>query len=369
MARSRYSRRRFLRALALRGGAVALGAGLGKGVMSAAKPYPVSDHCDGRRFFNPRNQVSRTWGDVLQWRRTSERVEWPAWVEVAPRKPPPAPRVGEEPTVTWINHCTFLVRSARLTVLTDPIYSAQASPVSWAGPKRVHAPGVAFEELPRADVVFVSHDHYDHMDLPTLKRIDKRDTPAFLVPLGNRGLLRSIGVPSRRIVELDWWETYSTGGEAAGGAAAGGGPVFTLTPARHWSNRVTGVRNGRLWGGLHLRLDGGSVQFVGDTGYDDLMFKEVRERLGPVDVALIPIGDYEPRWFMEPMHCNPAESLLIHRDLGARRSVAMHWGTFQLADGTREMPVEDLVAAREELGVSAGEFVVLAPGETLRATS
>ncbi|MBI5382191.1 MAG: MBL fold metallo-hydrolase [Opitutae bacterium] len=322
--------------------------------MSAAPahPFPVSDHCDGRRFFNPRRQDYRGWGAVLKWRMTSRATPWPQRVELAPPPPlPPAP-TGDGVAATWIGHATFLLQTRHGALLTDPVYSERAGPFGLAGPRRVHAPGVDFAALPRIAYVLLSHDHYDHCDLATLRRLARAHNPLLIAPLGHATLARRAGL---RVVELDWWQTH----ELAPGMSV------TATPARHWSNRIRGARNSRLWCGFAVRAGGRVVQFVGDTGYDDTMFREIRARLGPPDLALVPIGAYEPRWFMSAYHCNPAEAVQIHRELGARQSVAMHWGTWQLTDEGREEPPRALAEARVAAGLPAEAFRVLAPGESV----
>jgi L-ascorbate metabolism protein UlaG (beta-lactamase superfamily) len=319
---------------------------------SPSTSFPVSDHCDGRRFFNPRGHVNHGWLDVLKWRRTSRPTPWPRWVEVAPQPPPPAPR-GDGLVATWINHATFLLQTAHGAVLTDPVFSERAGPFNLAGPPRVHAPGVRFEALPRLGVVLLSHDHYDHCDLATLRRIARVHDPLLITPLGNGQLARRAGL--KRVVELDWWQTH----EIAPGFAV------TVTPSRHWSNRLSGPRNGRLWGGFFLRAGGRLAHFVGDTAYDGTMYREIREKLGAPQLALVPIGAYEPRWFMSAYHCNPAEAVQIHRDLGAQMSAAMHWGTWQLTDEGRDEPPTALAAARTVAGLASDAFRVLLPGESV----
>ena len=319
---------------------------------------PPSDHFNGKTFFS-RRHINRHWLDVLHWRLTSRGVRWPARVEVASLPPPPAPR-GREIVATWIGHATWLVQTTRGNFLFDPVFSERASPVQWAGPQRVHPPGLAWQALPRIDVVFLSHDHYDHCDAPTLRRLAAEHAPLFVTPLRNGDLLAAAG--ARRVVELDWWQAHSPAG----------GFEVTLTPTRHWSNRLGAPRNHRLWGGFFLTFGSAAPEttvrrlwFAGDTGYDAELFGEIRRRCGAPDLALIPIGAYEPRWFMAPMHINPAEAVAVHRDVGAKRSVAMHWGTFQLTDEAREAPVQALATARSEAGIGAEEFAVLEPGESL----
>jgi L-ascorbate metabolism protein UlaG (beta-lactamase superfamily) len=313
---------------------------------------PGSDHFNGKTFFNPGRRSDRSLLDVLRWQLTSRRAPWPRWVEIAPPPLPAAPRGGEI-AATWINHATFLLQTAELRLLTDPIFSERCSPVSWAGPRRVHAPGVAFEALPKIDVVLLSHDHYDHCDRPTLERLAREHQPLFIAPLGHHALLARAG--AARIVELDWWQAHSPGA----------GCTVTLTPARHWSRRGPGGTNQRLWGGFLLHTASRRVWFAGDSGYDGALFREIGRRGGAPDLALLPIGAYEPRWFMHPAHMNPEEAVQAHRDSGARRSLAMHWGAFQLTDERRDAPVQALELARRAAGLDAGEFSVPAPGESV----
>jgi L-ascorbate metabolism protein UlaG (beta-lactamase superfamily) len=374
-----WPRRRFLRFTALGAGA-ALTA---RAVTPAAPPttspspraprFPVSDHCDGRVFFNPGPPMKRNLGRLLRWKMGNTAKRWPAQVEITPQLPPPMPG-GNRIAVTWIGHATFLLRTSQGTFLTDPVWSERAGPLTF-GPKRAHAPGVRFDDLPKVDYVLLSHDHYDHCDVVTLRRLAERDAPRVIAPLGHRDLLEASRHHPDKIIELDWWQSLdpTTGkivplpdAKASSAAkpsfAAPLGFRITLTPARHWSNRVTGSLNGRLWGGFFLNLGETSAWFAGDTGYDEQFFRAIRERLGAPQLGIIPIGAYEPRWFMAPMHCNPAEAVQIHQDIGARRSFGMHWGTFQLTDEGRDEPPQALAAALNAAGLSTAEFGVLAPG-------
>ena len=331
--------------------------------------FPISDHCDGRRFFNPRGTFERSLVRLLRWKLGNTAARWPARIDIAPQTPGPAPSDGRI-VATWINHATFLLQTRHATVLIDPVWSERTGPGSF-GPRRVHEPGVHFADLPKIDAVLLSHDHYDHCDVSTLRRLALRDAPTVIAPLGHRELLQSAGFAREKIVELDWWQTHALGdatGSAAGAVTgAVGAATITLTPARHWSNRLTGAVNGRLWGGFFLRVGENTTWFVGDTGYDDRFFREIREKLGAPQLALIPIGAYEPRWFMAPVHCNPAEAVQIHRDVGARRSIGMHWGTFQLTDEGRDTPPAALAEAVTAAGIRPDEFRVVAPGGSVVA--
>lgn len=314
---------------------------------------PLTDHFNGKTFFSPGHE-NRTWADVLRWRRTSRPAVWPAQVALAPQPPPPAVHDNEF-VATWINHATYLVQTAAGNFLTDPVYSERCGPFGRFGPQRVHPPGLAFGALPRIDFVLLSHDHYDHCDLPTLRALWKLHRPLAITPLKNGRLLRRAGFAKDRIVELDWWQTHSPKP----------GIEVTVTPARHWSNRLSGQRNGRLWGGFFVRQGARAWWFAGDTGYDKDLFQSIRTRLGPPDLAMIPIGAYEPRWFMAAQHCNPAEAVQIHRDVGALISLAMHWGTWQLTDEARDEPPRALAEARAAAGLPLSAFRVLAPGESV----
>jgi len=323
--------------------------------MPSRPRFPVSDHCDGHRFFNPGHHVNRTWWDVLRWRFSSKPAVWPASVAIDPPPLPPPPRDGTV-TATWINHATVLLQTRHGALITDPVFSPRTSPFQWAGPARVHPPGVAWEKLPPILAILLSHDHYDHCDLGTLRRFAALPNPPLVItPLGNGALARTAGFSARQIVELDWWSAYEFQL----------GLHVRLTPARHWSNRVRGLRNRRLWGGFFVHAGGRTVYCAGDTAWDDLMFDEIRQRCGSPDLAVLPIGAYEPRWFMAAQHCNPAEAVHIHQTLGASRSLGVHWGTFQLTDESREAPREALRAATAEAGLPPEEFVALAPGESL----
>jgi L-ascorbate metabolism protein UlaG (beta-lactamase superfamily) len=315
---------------------------------------PVSDHFDGSAFHNenPDALTNRSVRDLLRWRRTSQPAAWPRWVDhrVAPALP--AALRDAECAVTFVNHITFLLQFRGLNVLTDPVYSERVSPVQFAGPARAHAPGLPFDGLPRIDVVLVSHDHYDHLDLETLQRLERRDRPLLLTGLGNAAFLRAHGLS--RVVELDWWQAHDD-------------PHWhcTYVPSQHWSGRSLRRHNRTLWGGFVLEADGTRLYFAGDTGYWQ-HFTEIRERCGGPDVALLPIGAYEPRWFMRDQHMNPQDAVQAHIDLEARYSIATHYGCFQLTDEAIDAPVRGLADALAVRGIDAARFRALNPGETWR---
>jgi L-ascorbate metabolism protein UlaG (beta-lactamase superfamily) len=319
--------------------------------MKHVAPYPVSDHYDGRTFFNPGHKFAPLLRNVLRWKLTSCATRWPIYVATNP-----SPRPHLAPTeirATLINHATFLIETPQGNFLTDPVFSRCCGPFGKFGPQRVHAPGIPLHELPEIHFVLLSHDHYDHCDLPTLRQLVKAHDPLAITPLGNRDLLVRAGFS--HMVELDWWQNHTHAPNLS----------ITVTPSQHWSNRLRGRRDRRLWGGFYLHADNSSLYFVGDTGYSQTLFTEVRSRLGAPDLAFVPIGAYEPRWFMSEQHCNPAEAVQIHREVGARKSVAMHWGTFQLTDEGRDEPPRELKAALSAAALTLEDFRILEPGGSL----
>ena len=302
-----------------------------------------------RRFTNEDPGADRNLRDVVRWAATRAPKPWPRWVEPGVPYTPRAAAAGEL-LITFVNHSTFLIQAGGLNLLTDPVWSTRVSPVQWMGPARAHAPGIPFERLPAVHVVVVSHNHYDHMDLATLRRLDERCAPQFVTTLGNKAYLEARGL--RHVSEVGWWESV-------------GGPIeITATPAQHFSARTPFDRNRTLWAGFACTLAGRRLFFAGDSGYAG-HFASIGARLGPFDVSLVPIGAYEPRWFMSAAHMNPDEAVRAHLDLGSPLSVAMHFGCFQLTDEGIDEPVQDLAAARERHGVPASAFRVLRPGETI----
>lgn len=299
----------------------------------SAAPWtgPRSDHFDGRTFQNLEPFPDKTLADILRWQVTSRKSPWAAWVDEPPG-PKPVERVTDGSIrVTWINHASALVQLDGINIITDPTYSDRASPVSWIGPRRHRAPGIAFEDLPPIDLVVVSHNHYDHMDIPTLQRLRARDNAKVLVGLGNTAYLASRGVAGTR--DVDWWDATTAG------------PVrVTATPSQHWSARFRDDRRHTLWAAYMIEGPSGRVYFGGDTGYGR-HFALTKERLGAPDVALLPIGAFMPVWFMHAAHMAPAEAVQASRDLGAGVSIPMHYGTWQLGDDGDAEPEAELRAA------------------------
>jgi L-ascorbate metabolism protein UlaG (beta-lactamase superfamily) len=316
-------------------------------------PYycgPPSEHFDGLRFRNADNvETDRNFRAFLRWKLKERPAAWPKSVPV--RLAVPNDRVAGL-RATIVGHASVLVQAGGLNVITDPVWSDRASPFSFAGPRRVSEPGIAFEDLPPIDVVMLSHNHYDHMDIATLRRLNVEHNPLIVTPLGNDAILRR-ALPNVRVVAGDWWDRVDIGK---------GGEVI-IVPAHHWSARGRADRRMALWSGFILRTSGGCAYFAGDTGNGDgRIFKEMRRRIGRPDLALIPIGAYAPRWFMSAQHIDPNEAVRIMEDLETVRAVGIHWGVFQLTDERRNEPPELLIDALGRRGVDQKLFPAGEPG-------
>ena len=262
-----------------------------------------------------------------------------------------------KPSVTWIGHSTVLVQMAGRNILTDPIFSARASPLPFAGPKRHQPPGIALRDLPPIDLVVISHSHYDHLDLRSVRALARQPggAPHYAVPLGlERWFARHVRrLDADRVAALDWWESATLRGIQV-----------TLAPVHHWSARTPWDRNANLWGGWCLERAGFRFFFSGDIAYS-ADAAQIGARLGPFDLAAIAIGHYEPRWFMRGSHVNPDEAVRVHRDIRSRRSLAIHYGTFErLTAEPLDQPLSDLAQARAAQGVAEEEFFSLRHGET-----
>ena len=322
------------------------------GRLMPTRPPEQSDHFDGRRFVNPTGGAGQPFSAVPRM-LLERRTPWPARVDEPLQKP--LPLEGAAAVVTFIGHATFLIQTAAGNILTDPMYSERAGPLNIFGPRRVRQPAVSFDDLPPIATVFLSHNHYDHCDLRTLALLAKRFDPIVVTPLGNGALVRSAGI--RRVEEIDWWQN-----------AEASALRITLTPAYHFSARTPLDRNRALWGGFLLTPhhdNGPRMYFAGDTAYGSF-FRDIRQRLGPIDLALLPIGAYEPRWFMRVVHMNPAEAVRAHLDLDASESIGMHFGTFQLTTEGIDDPLRALDDACRASHVPRSRFRTLGFGESIR---
>jgi L-ascorbate metabolism protein UlaG (beta-lactamase superfamily) len=325
--------------------------------LSRMKTYsgPVSDHFDGERFFDPDGVPPKSLADVLRWQfgRSRQRAAWPEWAP-SPFSDKPPPRVdGGKVRLAFVGHASWLIQAAGLNILIDPVWSMRASPLSFAGPKRHNDPGIAFEALPKIDVVLVSHGHYDHLDTPTLSRLAKTFAPRVITPLGNDATMRDAD-PAIKAEAFDWHDRVELGSNIA----------VTLVPTRHWTARGLFDRNKALWASFVLETPAGKLYIVCDSGYGDgKHFRRVAEAHGPIKLAILPIGAYEPRWFMRDQHMNPEDAVKALADCGAARALAHHHGTFQLTDEAIDAPAIALGEALDAANLSREKFAVLKPGQ------
>ena len=338
----------------------------------AAKPHHTAEGFKNNYI----DAVNKGFGELMRW-------QWERRQQGLP-KPPQQPTPVTTPdlaairsystdvaagkprsaSITWVGHASMLVQASGLNVITDPVFSRRASPVQFAGPERVQPPGLALADLPPIDVVLLSHNHYDHLDTDSVQAIARQSAAAgaptlFIVPLGMKSWFASRGITN--VVELDWWDHHVVRGVD-----------FNFTPVQHWTARGLGDRSQTLWGGYAVFAPDFQWYFSGDTGYSK-DFIDTRARFadrqradqgGGFDLALIAVGAYAPRWFMASQHVDPAEAVQIHKDLGAKRSVGVHWGTFELTDESLDQPPKDLAIARAAQGLNDGDFSVMAIGET-----
>jgi L-ascorbate metabolism protein UlaG (beta-lactamase superfamily) len=312
----------------------------------------TSDHFDGERYYNPTlpqgfvPSISSVFKLLLEGRN-----KWPKSVINTAIPKLNEKLAANDVAVTFVNHATFLLQISGLNILTDPVWSRSVSPFRWLGPARVRKPGIAFDQLPNIDIILLTHNHYDHMDLDTLTRLNQRFAPTVIVSTGNKTLLRSIGF--EEVHELDWWDDIQ----------ANPALKITFAPTQHFSGRSLWDRQKSLWGSYMLHYRDRLIYFGGDSGYSS-HFSEIGQRLGLPDLAFLGIGAYAPRWFMKPMHMNPEEAVQAHQDLGSRQSIGMHFGTFQLSSEAINQPKIDLKAALAGAHIPEATFVTLAEGET-----
>jgi L-ascorbate metabolism protein UlaG (beta-lactamase superfamily) len=350
----RANRRRLLQML---GAVSAAGAG-GWALLSGSRANayysgPVSNHFNGVRFFNPGGVKPRGARDFIKWQLGERGEPWPVSYPSPFHDRPPPRHDREGLRIAYVGHATFLIQTRGKNLLVDPVWAERASPFSFLGPKRVNPPGVAFEDLPPIDAVLVTHNHYDHMDLETIGQLWQRSRPLIVTPLGNDTILQGqvSGLTARAV---DWHETVDLGD----------GVRVHVEPTLHWSARGTGDRMHALWASFVVEAGGLKVLCVGDSGFGDgATFRGVRQRHPRLDLALLPIGAYEPRWFMRNIHMNPQDAVAALELLGAERALGHHWGTFHLTNEGVERPAEALAVARAERGIPEIRFPALRPGE------
>jgi N-acyl-phosphatidylethanolamine-hydrolysing phospholipase D len=323
---------------------------------------------------NDTSATDKPFSDFLRWQWERARAGLPKPPQqltpiVAPNLKFVSANNGktQEPAITWIGHATMLVQMGGLNILTDPVFSERASPVKFVGPKRYQAPGIALKDLPRIDVVLLSHNHYDHLDTASVKALNQQPggAPLFVVPLGLKKWFAAEGIVN--VQQMDWWDQQTL-------KTAAGEIEIHFTPVQHWSARSMGDRRATLWGGFAVFASDFHLYFSGDTGYSK-DFIDTRAHFaarqtpalgGGFDMALIAVGAYEPRWFMKEQHVNPEEAVQVHLDLQAKRSIGVHWGTFDLTDESLDQPPKDLAAARAAKKLPQEAFDVMAIGQTLK---
>lgn len=316
---------------------------------------PISAHFDGFRFFNPGlASTDKRLGDMLRWRWQSRGL--PRWTGVPVTKPATVPALSQAVRVTAIGHASALIQMADYNLLVDPVWSDRIGPIAHFGPRRWNAAGIAFDQLPPIHAVLITHNHYDHLDLPTLKKLHASHTFRLLTPLGNNVIIQR-AIPSLSVTCLDWWQADRFDHEAL---------TITLTPAYHWSARGLRDRRMALWGGFYLQTPQARVYIAGDTAFGaGQYFRQIHARLGPPDLAILPIGAYAPRWFMQSVHMNPDEAVQAMQLLEARRALGCHWGTFRLTDEAVDEPVDALANALTSRGLATQTFEPLYPGQSI----
>jgi L-ascorbate metabolism protein UlaG (beta-lactamase superfamily) len=321
---------------------------VGYGISAPGYRGPISDHFDGKTFINPMGIKSKGLMDVIKWSMNRTPGEWNK-VDDARPSVVPSRNFTDGIRITFVNHSTFLIQTDSINILTDPVWSERVSPFTWIGPARMRPPGIRFEDLPKIDAIVLSHNHYDHLDLSTMRRLFVQHKPEIITPMGIKKFLDDDKITGAN--DLDWWDSYSIRNV-----------VIQSVPAQHFSGRGIFDRDATLWCGYVIKTKSGNIYFAGDTGYNDKTFKDIGARSGVIKAALIPIGAYKPNWFMSPIHVSPEEAIKIHKDVNAERSIASHYGTFPLADDGQFDPIIDLAQARTKHGIKDDEFITLVEG-------
>jgi L-ascorbate metabolism protein UlaG (beta-lactamase superfamily) len=306
-----------------------------------------TDHFTGNKFQNPGNIEPKGFKDLIKWTLNRNPGKWEDITSTGDNHIP-SERVDSLIRIYYVNHSTFLIQTSGLNILTDPIWSERASPFQWAGPIRKRPPGISFDNLPEIDIVLISHNHYDHLDMSTIQKLNNSFQPEFICPLGVSVYLNKNGISRTR--EMDWWDKYSLSESLS----------IACVQAQHFSGRGFFDRDKTLWAGYVIQSEFGNIYFAGDTGYGNF-FKKIASDYGPIHLALLPIGAYLPRWFMAPIHTSPEDAVKIHMDLNAKKSIGMHYGTFPLADDGMKEPLKDLKKAKSKYSIK--DFVTLEEGQ------
>jgi L-ascorbate metabolism protein UlaG (beta-lactamase superfamily) len=303
------------------------------------------------RFFVEGHRNVAGFVDILKWQLSGSRQKWPRKIQNKTHAPPPKRALGKNLSATWIGHSTVLIQTAGLNILTDPFFSERAGPFQFLGPKRVREPGIVLKDLPPIDLILLSHNHYDHLDAPALAALKKIHDPKLITTLNNGGYVKNYPC-----TELDWRQSVELGDTR-----------ITLMPALHWSKRSVSDTNKALWGAFVIETAGGVIYFAADTGYGTgITFREVKSKFGSPRLSLLPIGAYEPRWFMQPQHMNPQEAVQAHLDLGSAKSLAIHHSTVQLTDEAVDAPITALSDALAFHKIKKADFIVSEIGQTIK---
>ena len=315
-----------------------------------------SDHFNGQVFFNPEGKPPKQFSELLKWQFSETKAKWPKqWPSPFDGAKPEARVNGRKLKITMVGHATLLIQRGGWDFLTDPVFSNRASPVSFAGPKRVNPPGIRFEDLPPIDYVLLSHNHYDHLDGKTLKRLVEAHNPQIICPLGNDTIV-SATAPNARFIVGDWDEAHELKNNIK----------VHFEPCHHWSARGTKDRRMALWAAFILETPDGKIYHIGDTGFHDgINYKALAQKHGKLRAAILPIGAYEPRWFMKDQHQNPDEAVQGAILCEAQTCVAHHWGTFQLTNEAIDAPQNELKTALATHGWDESRFLAPRPGETV----
>jgi L-ascorbate metabolism protein UlaG (beta-lactamase superfamily) len=320
--------------------------------------YPVSDHYNGKTFFNPGVKIRKSFLQLMKMlrERRRKRKTWPKFV-LNTATPQLANKLDHtQAAITYVNHASHLIQLQNLNIITDPIFSKRAGPFALLGPKRVRKPGIGLKDLPSVDVVLVSHNHYDHMDMRTLKKLNNLFKPLFIVPLGNKKYFTRRKI--HKVIELDWWQTHTLTENQ----------TITLVPAQHWSMRTMNDTNKALWGGYWIRSHQLNIYFAGDTGFGE-HFKLIKEKMGRANISILPIGAYEPRWFMKPQHMNPEDAVQASLILETKLAIATHHQTFRLATEGFYEPKQSLQHNLVLNKINPNYFLAPDIGETINYTA